>query len=306
MRKIGGGVMRGTRGFVAMALTGALILSNPVSASANETVVCQPSEGQKEFLGALVPILVPIVANHLVTNAMAWVERKTRLKIESPPPDVITPPTEYPTRTASGQEGGAPCDVVAPPVEEVRPALAFLLFHVDSDRTARPVGDNFKFPVGDAVLLNVTTNMPGVLDVYNRAPSGKVTKLDSTRFADAETSFVPENGWFTFDEEAGDEVLILVFNPCNIPAEGTQESLRREFGEVAFEPVGDKSSGNGTRDDVVARLPECRAAAQRGAEGHPEALTRSYGTVTYASSPTDLGDGIEDGFVTELVLRRRR
>ncbi len=89
---------------------------------------------------------------------------------------------------------------------------------IDSKGTRRQVTTEHVFRAGDRIKLHMTSNRDGFLTLVNLGSSGRTTVLFPTgganNFVKAEADYaVPPNGYLRFDENPGEETLILTFSP---------------------------------------------------------------------------------------------
>src|SRR5262249_26774655 len=89
---------------------------------------------------------------------------------------------------------------------------------VDQNGTQRQVTTGDVFRAGDRIRLHMSSNRDGYLTLVNLGSSGRTTVLfpsgGANNFVKAGTDYaVPPGGYLRFDENKGQETLILTFSP---------------------------------------------------------------------------------------------
>lgn len=89
---------------------------------------------------------------------------------------------------------------------------------VDQNGTQRQVTTEYVFRAGDRIRLHMSSNRDGYLTLVNLGSSGRTTVLfpsgGANNFVKAGTDYaVPPGGYLRFDENKGQETLILTFSP---------------------------------------------------------------------------------------------
>jgi hypothetical protein len=102
------------------------------------------------------------------------------------------------------------------------------------------------FKSGDLIYLEVAVTSPGVIEAYNKTPSGKMEKIGNWNVSSVGSVRIPkeDNNYIEFYDEAGDDILEVRFYPC-MTGSG-QRSLRVK-------------NVTGIKADIAAQLPICQS-----------------------------------------------
>jgi hypothetical protein len=189
-----------------------------------------------------------------------------------------------------------------------RMGLGYTLF-VEQGGSAKRVSPDHIFHSGDRVRILVETNREVYLYVFHQEGPGSADLLfPDSRLRGGENivsahqpSYIPNTGWFTFDNHAGDEKLTLVASEK--PLEGVPRRSELK-GTEAFQ----------MSPDLLARLVANSVPAMQDAQADEgKAMTATEGTRGLALSMNDpppsrlvMNKTTQSGWITAQVVLTHR
>jgi hypothetical protein len=165
--------------------------------------------------------------------------------------------------------------------------IAFEVNQLDYAGNEEPVDPNSKvFRTGDKIFLLFTTNLPGLIDVFNIDSQGDVKKIAEWKVSGGDQVRLPESGTIEFYKTTGDEILSLYFYPCNFgnteamrvtqdvhPSRDDQKDSSPGQGKDTQTGLGDQSGSSIQADpNAVALLPKCSAIRRKAFQENTEAM----------------------------------
>lgn len=252
-----------TKCLTALLVIGALSVASPASAQQ-----CQQQESPgRTFFSTLVGAFLPptwaaiaqgglnlLVGRNRGTTNSACAGQTT---VAVAPTPVATTPAVLPSTTTQ------PPTVTPTPTTgaTVTPALAYTLYKIERTHSFAPATATDRYAPGEGVVIVVSNNVPGILQVTNIDGNGVRTQLDALRSDSPLSTYVPSraSGVDFFEVQADsttDEIIELRFTPCN----ATAAASGRESMLGARAPDVRTSIEAALRPEVIASMPSCEAA----------------------------------------------
>jgi len=147
--------------------------------------------------------------------------------------------------------------------EAPKAALAYTVLRVDANKAVTIAQASDTYKPGEGVVIAVTNNVPGVLDVDNIDAKGKRETLETVAFGDLKQLLLPakEEGFYIVNADSdGAETLELRFFPCT-PTGKQLESMSAMANKV----VAQLAAATLLKTETVKALGACPTKAERDA-----------------------------------------